>query len=68
MSYIYPHNTIRRLKSNHNHYYVKLSDENFSWWRLEDMLKPEKERMQVRMTDEMVLSESHFKIETNVPI
>jgi hypothetical protein len=42
--------------------YVKLENEDFAWWRLEDEEVELDRRMQVRMTDEMVLSEKHFVV------
>lgn len=55
--------TKKRLKNDYSHWYVKLEDKDFAWWRFEknQELKEEK-RPRVRMTDEMVTKENHFEI------
>lgn len=50
----------RFLKGCEDKPYVKLENENFAWWRLEDKEVDPDKRMQVRMTDEDVLKEKHF--------
>lgn len=57
--------TIRHLRSDHNHYYVKIDDDEFGWWRLEDESKLKENRMLVRMTTNQVLFETHFQVILN---
>ena len=58
-----PKGTKRTLKNNPSHYYVKLKNEDFAWWRLEDLEKNEDKRMMVRLTDEMVMFETYFVLD-----
>jgi mevalonate pyrophosphate decarboxylase len=55
--------TVRFLNYNNwEHLYVKLDDEDFGWWRLENLsIAPEKREMR-RLTTEQVESENHFQI------
>lgn len=57
-----PKGTIRVLFNNPNHYYVKLEDEDFAWWRKEDDTLPEDKRMEVRITDKRVMEATHFNV------
>ena len=53
--------TTRRTPSSFD-FYIKLDNEDFGWWRLENLELSENKRMMVRLTDEMVLMESQFDI------
>jgi hypothetical protein len=58
-----PKGTIRILWTCPSHYYVKIDNEDFGWWISETRPNIKDEyKMQVRMTDEMVLNESHFNV------
>jgi hypothetical protein len=57
-----PKGTKRRLMSNHSHYYVKLEDLDFAWWRLENFELDESKRMCERLTDEMLIFGKSGKI------
>lgn len=52
--------SLKYLKGCKNKPYVKLENLNFAWWRLENETVEPENRMQVRMTDEMVWKETHF--------
>lgn len=52
--------TKKYLKYDKNHLYIKLDNDNFGWWRLEDLSKHADKRMHVKMSDEQVLKENHF--------
>ena len=57
--------TRKYLKYDKNHVYVKLDNDNFGWWMLEDLNKHPDKRMYVRMLDEHVLMENHFVLKIN---
>ena len=58
-----PKGTIKVLKTDASYYYVKQENLDFAWWK--SQCKPnidDDRKMQVRMTDEMVLKENIFNV------
>ncbi len=58
-----PKGTIKILTSDPSYYYVKLEDEDFAWWMSQcNPNLDDNKKMHVRMTDLMVLKETHFNV------
>ncbi len=48
--------------NNWEHLYVKVDDEDFGWWRLENLSIAPQRRMMIRITTEYVKTNTHFTI------